>query len=272
MNYFMKEKIEKKCMNLRQKICYFLLGLGLTVFSICLLLFFNFESLPEPLNFFLYIILFSFSVIFILSIFLANNNVLQWLDEKLYTDRKKSIDKILDSAISNKQDVAGILLLSIIITIFTVYLLSTASLQAVFVFIPGSDLLQDVADPCESVSSLLRKTNGISISLITLVGPIWIFFIRQIRSYKRNQSLKTLVGSRSILVYIYLIILFMISNELFESECEKNLPPGIYSLPPTLQVYIVNNLIISLFYGIPISLFVIFLEKFVIPRFYKESL
>lgn len=242
-----------------------LIGGVLFVICVTLLAVIKFENLSLIPGFYLFILLVSYPPVFIIGVIFSFHIVLKEVVSLFYVRPKKDIESVLESRLRTRKDIAGFILWSMIITGLLGYLVSTVSFQEILGLVPGTQLVHSIEKPCEIAGVTLLKINPDYLLTVVIVGPVWLFLLRQVRRQKGFESEKKTEGGRSLMIFFYLVIFLFIAHHFLGIGCESQ--KTIFNLTLRIpEALAFDSLAVAVFLGIPSAILVLIFEKFIISK------
>ncbi len=220
--------------------------------------------------------LLTYILVYVITFFVKYNFISKLISKYLYRLPRREIEIAISVDLKQKGTFPLIFRIGWIVSAFSIYLFMTASLDVVLVLIPGTELIQGITDPCKSINdSVADVISGIFLFPV-LVGPIWLFLLRQIRKYTRKINPSKFIGSRSTLIYFYLIIALFAADSFFDVGCKEEISLEELEQNPNQITepweFMLMGFGVTIFFAGPFFVFIWVLERFVFPKFgYLEN-
>lgn len=212
----------------------------------------------------------TYVIVFIIFLITVKNDVPKLLGDLVYHELKKGIKFVMDANLRSKKGIAGFFILSIIITTFSFYVIMVSTTDVIISLIPGTELIKEVKTECNSLGESLEEISEYNKFLALLVGPIWVFSLRQIRVYEIRNLIPKYRGARLLSIFFWVVVVLFIADNVLELGCVIEREPGMYLPTPPPIHFMYTSLYFAVVYSGLVIVAAYLLEVFIIPKFRNE--
>ncbi len=213
------------------------------------------------------IISLAYSITFIIFLITTKKDPYEFIKNITYDWIKNWIIFVIDRNLFSVKGFLGFCGLATIITAFSLYVVMIITTDVVISLIPATELVPSSEIPCMSVAEIINNAGTHYTSLILLIGPSWVFILRQVREYEIRNLMPKFRGAKILIAFVWAVFILFLAHHVFELGCHEDLPPGLYLLPDPPEVFMYKSFSMSIVFGGIVTLFVYLLTVFVIPRF-----
>lgn len=182
---------------------------------------------------------------------------------------KEGISFVMDANLRSKDGILGFFILSFIITGFSFYVIMISTTDVVVGLIPGTELVQ-IKVECSTVGDTINDISVYTKFLVLLIGPIWVFLLRQIRNYEVKKLIPKYYGSRVLTFFLWIVVVLFIADNVMDLGCVVEREPGMYLAPPPPIQHLITSFFFAIFYGGIFVLFTYLLDVFLVPKLRKN--
>ena len=237
-------------------------GLGIAIVCVVIAYFIDIFKFPEPTDAYIFTLTILFPIVYGISLIFINNKIPSGIFYTFYSIPKREINNVVSKEIDMKNG-AGFILISFIIIFLISYLFASTPIFALIGLLPGSDFFHDLENNCDSAIVQLENVHALGLTFLVMVGPLWLIILRKIQQHNNFESIR---GSKSLISFLYAIIVIFVMVHFIDMNCEEIREPGIYAMPPSYEEVMFSAFRFAVFFGIPASLFVLIIEKWFVPK------